>query len=274
MRKLYLLNEVGTPYFLDYKNNTLIEMIDGLGFEFDMEYQDFADRFVENKRKIQQRVINATLIFLEGYEGFTKWREYFTKSKELRLFYDADGLKYCYVNVQSTTKSQLEASIIRSTVRFECLSLWLVDKSSSISVIQSDEGKVYPYRYAYVYSISFNGKVVVNNECVKNIPIKIKITGNVLNPRVIILQNGEVANALRLLIDERENPVIEVSSDPTDQYMKKTINGEMTDLYPYQDFSYDNFLYLPPGLSEIFFDPGVREPSTCEITYREEYIAH
>ncbi|HKL84056.1 MAG TPA: hypothetical protein VJZ48_01100 [Bacilli bacterium] len=274
MRKLYLVNEVGTPYFLDYKNNTLIETIDGLGYEFDIEYQDFADKFVENKRKLQQRVINVTLIFLEGYEGFTKWREYVTKSKELRLFYSADGLKYCYVNVQSTTKSQLEASVIRSAVRIECLSLWLIEKSNTINVIQSGEGKTYPYRFAYVYSISFNGMIIVSNECVKNVPLKIKITGNVLNPRVIIRQNGEVVSALRLLVDERENPVIEISSDPTDQYIRRTINGQVTDIYQDQDFSYDNFLYLPPGLSEIFFDPGVREPSTCEITYQEEYIAH
>lgn len=274
MRKLYLVNEVGTPYFLDYKNNTLIETIDGLGYEFDIEYQDFADKFVENKRKLQQRVINLTLIFLEGYEGFTKWREYVTKSKELRLFYSADGLKYCYVNVQSTTKSQLEASVIRSAVRIECLSLWLIEKSNTINVIQSGEGKTYPYRFAYVYSISFNGMIIVSNECVKNVPLKIKITGNVLNPRVIIRQNGEVVSALRLLVDERENPVIEISSDPTDQYIRRTINGQVTDIYQDQDFSYDNFLYLPPGLSEIFFDPGVREPSTCEITYQEEYIAH
>lgn len=274
MRKLYLVNEVGTPYFLDYKNNTLIETIDGLGYEFDIEYQDFADKFVENKRKLQQRVINVTLIFLEGYEGFTKWREYVTKSKELRLFYSADGLKYCYVNIQSTTKSQLEASVIRSAVRIECLSLWLIEKSNTINVIQSGEGKTYPYRFAYVYSISFNGMIIVSNECVKNVPLKIKITGNVLNPRVIIRQNGEVVSALRLLVDERENPVIEISSDPTDQYIRRTINGQVTDIYQDQDFSYDNFLYLPPGLSEIFFDPGVREPSTCEITYQEEYIAH
>ncbi len=45
MRKLYLVNEVGTTYFLDYKNNTLIETLDGLGFDFDIEYQDFADKF-------------------------------------------------------------------------------------------------------------------------------------------------------------------------------------------------------------------------------------
>ena len=46
------------------------------------------------------------------------------------------------------------------------------------------------------------------------------------------------------------------------------------DYYDKQDFSYDNFLFLPPGESEIFFDPGVREEATCEISFKEEYIAH
>lgn len=274
MRKLYLVNEVGTTFFFDYNNNSLVESIDGLGFEFDIEYQDFADNFIECKRKTQQRIIIFTLIFLEGYKGFTKWREYVTRSKELRLFYQADGVKHCFVNVRSSTKNQLESGIIRSTVQFECLTLWLVNKSSTITVVQSNEGKTYPYKFTYVYAVSFNGKVTVSNECLKNIPLRITITGNVLNPRVIVRQNSEVITALRLLVDERENPVIEISSDPTNQYIKKTLNGEVTDIYKYQDFSYENFLYLPPGVSEIFFDPGVREPSTCDILYREEYIAH
>ena len=46
------------------------------------------------------------------------------------------------------------------------------------------------------------------------------------------------------------------------------------DYYDKQDFSYENFLFLPPGESEIFFDPGVREEATCEIDFKEEYIAH
>lgn len=82
MRKLYLVNEVGTTYYLDYRNNTLIESLDGFGFDFNIEYQDFADKFVENKRKVQQRIINVTLLFLEGYEGFTIWREFITNSKK------------------------------------------------------------------------------------------------------------------------------------------------------------------------------------------------
>lgn len=63
MRKLYLVNEVGTSYYFDYQNNTLIETLDGLGFEYNIDYQDFADSFVENKRKIRQKNINLTLIF-------------------------------------------------------------------------------------------------------------------------------------------------------------------------------------------------------------------
>jgi hypothetical protein len=274
MRKLYLVNEVGTTYYLDYRNNTLIESLDGFGFDFNIEYQDFADKFVENKRKVQQRIINVTLLFLEGYEGFTIWREFITNTKKMRLYYFADGLKYCYVNVKSTSKSQLESFIIRSSVSIECLSLWLVDKTEVINVVESNEGKIYPYNYAYIYSVSYNGSVTLNNECVKSVPLKIKITGNLLNPRVIIRQNGIEVSKLRLLLDERDEPVIEVSSDPTNQYIKRIVDGVETDIYEYQDFSYDNFLFLPPGISEVFFDPGVMEPSTCEISFSEEYIAH
>ena len=129
MRKLYLVNEVGTTYYLDYRNNTLIESLDGFGFDFNIEYQDFADKFVENKRKVQQRIINVTLLFLEGYEGFTIWREFITNTQKMRIYYYAAGLNYCYVNVKSTSKVA-RIFIIRSSVSIECLSLWLVDKTS------------------------------------------------------------------------------------------------------------------------------------------------
>ena len=78
----------------------------------------------------------------------------------------------------------------------------------------------------------------------------------------------------RLLVDEREQPIIEISADPVNQYIKKIANGEEIDIYHLQDFSYDNFLFLPPGVSEVYFDPGVREVISCEISFREEYIAH
>ena len=274
-RKFYLVNEVGSTFYFDYKHNTLIEELDGLGFEFDIEYSDFDAEFVETKRTIPQRSIDFTLVFLDGYIGFTRWREYLTKSKEIRLFYETvAGKKYCYINIVSSSKAQLESGILRSKVKIDCLSLWLVNKSAHIDVRDVGGGKIYSYEYPYVYAVSFNGKVMVNNDSPRNVPLVIRLIGNCLNPRVIIRQDGVDIQTLRLITDERDNPTIEINSKPTNQYIRKLLNNEVEDYYNKQDFSFDNFLFLPPGESEIFFDPGVREEAECEIEFKEEYIAH
>lgn len=274
-RKFYLVNEVGSTFYFDYKHNTLIEELDGLGFEFDIEYSDFDAEFVETKRTIPQRSIDFTLVFLDGYIGFTRWREYLTKSKEIRLFYETvAGKKYCYINIVSSSKAQLESGILRSKVKIDCLSLWLVNKSAHIDVRDVGGGKIYSYEYPYVYAVSFNGKVTVNNDSPRNVPLVIRLIGNSLNPRVIIRQDGVDIQTLRLITDERDNPTIEISSKPTNQYIRRLLNNEVEDYYNKQDFSFNNFLFLPPGESEIFFDPGVREEAECEIEFKEEYIAH
>ena len=274
-RKLYLVNEVGSSFHFDYSHKCAIEELDGLGFEFDIDYEDFDARFIETKRTIPQRSIDLTLDFFDGYNGFTRWREYLTKSKELRLFYETDtGKKYCYVNIKSSSKSQLESGVLKTKVKIDCLSLWLVNKSAHIEVTDSGGGKIYPYEYPYVYAVSFNGKVRVANESPRSVPLFIRLIGNCYNPRVIIRQNGVDVQTLRLIVDERDEPVIEISSEPTSQYIKWILGSSEEDYYDTQDFSCDNFLFLPPGESEIFFDPGVREEATCEISFKEEYIAH
>ena len=276
IRRFYLVNEKENTFTLfGYgRNKTDVESLDNLGFEFDIEYHEFDARFVEINRTIPQKTISMTLIFYEGYAGFTKWREFVTKSKTLRLFYEIGDIKYCYVNIKSSSKTELESGVLKSEIQVECLSLWLVNKSSTINVVKTDEGKTYTYAYPYTYAVSYNGKTTVQNDSSRNVPLKITLNGNCLNPRVIVYQNNEVVCALRILTDERENPKLIINADPTDQYIKKILNGNETDIYNKQDFSYENFLYLPPGKCEIFFDPGVREPATCLIEFKEEYIAH
>ena len=274
-RKFYLVNESGSTFHFDYKHNCIIEDLDGLGFDFDIEYQEFDSNFVETKRKIPQKNVSMTLIFFDGYAGFTRWRDFVSNSKELRLFYALDsGTKYCYINVSSSSKTQMESGALRTSVKFDCLSLWLVNKSYSIRVVDEGDGKKYPYSYAYRYSINFSGTITVKNESSRTIPLLIRMTGNLFKPRIEVRQGEKVFYNLRLLIDERFEPTIEINSDPTNQYIKKIKDDYVEDYYIYQDFSYDNFLFLPPGEFEIFYDPGVREPSTCEIIFKEQFIAH
>ena len=274
-RRFYLVNEVGSTFYFDYTHKCAIEEMDGFGFEFDIEYEDIDSSFVETRRTMPQKKINMTLIFFDGYLGFTRWREFVTKSKEMRLFYESDaGKKYCYVNVSSSSKAQKESGILRSQVTIECLSLWLINKSYAFDVTNPGGGKVYPYSYTYTYAISFNGKIKVNNDSAKSVPLLIRMIGNLYYPRVIVRKDGVDVHTLRMLIDERESPTIEVSAEPTNQYIKKIVGGSETDIYSAQDFSCENFLYLPPGECEIFFDPGVREEARCEIEFKEQYVAH
>ena len=96
-RKLYLVNEIGSTFYFDYAHSCIIEELDGLGFEFDIDYEEVDSSYIETKRKIPQRTIQVTLDFFDGYQGFTRWRNYITKSKQLRLFYSCDGVKYCFL---------------------------------------------------------------------------------------------------------------------------------------------------------------------------------
>jgi len=274
-RKLYLVNESGSTFFFDYHHNCLIETIEGLGFEFDVEYEDIDSFYVETNRKIPQQQISLSIIFIDKYAGFVRWREFVTRSKELRLFYETDvGKKYCYVNVESSSKTQLEANILRSKIKIATLSLWLVNKSYALDVINTGGGKIYPYSYTYTYAVSYNGKITVRNDSARPAPLLIRMIGNLFYPRVIVRKNGEDIQTLRMLIDERDHPTIEVNADPSNQYIKRIIGVDSADLYNAQDFSKENFLFLPPGECEIFFDPGVREAARCEIEFKEQYIAH
>ncbi len=203
IRKFYLVNENENTFMLTGygRNKTDIESLDNLGFEFDIEYHEFDARFVEIKRTIPQKTISMALVFYEGYDGFTKWREFVTKSKSLRLFYSLKDTKYCYVNVKSSSKTQLEAGILRSNVELECLSLWLVNKSAVINVTRTDDGKIYPYTYPYTYAISFNGTVEVENLSSRSVPIKLTIEGNVYNPNEKNDRRSEGKNEGVLLSD-------------------------------------------------------------------------
>lgn len=273
-RKFYLINENDTTFYFDYSHNCLIEEIDGLGFEFEINYEEIDSNYVETKRTIPQRSIQFTLVFLDGYKGYTRWRNYVTSSKTLRLFYICNGEKYCYVTIKSSSKTQLESNSLRTTVSIDCLSLWLSDKCYAFDVTNPGGGKIYTYQYPYTYAISFNGRITVINDSSRKVPLLIRMIGNLYYPRVIVRQHGEDISTLRMLIDEHDSPTVEMNADPVNQYIKRKVGVNETDLYNYQDFSCDNFLFLPPGECEIFFDPGVRERARCEIEFKEQYIAH
>lgn len=274
MRQFYLVNEVGTTYFFDYRSNTLISNISDLGFSKDLTYLQYDNSYTIAKSKNSQSSLVFQVVFLKGYEGYNDFISFVGRSEELRLFYKYnDESKYCYVTLKSITKTELESGVLQCSLTLDKLSLWLVRESYVINVNEDENGKIFPFSYSFIYSASYNGTITISNNGEVKAPLNIVITGAVKNPTVEVIKNNIVVASLRLLV-ESNNCVIEINSEEADQFMLMTEDGNVSNIYEHQDFTCDNFLFLERGTYQVKFSPGVTSPTTCKVTKIEGYSGH
>jgi hypothetical protein len=273
IRQFYLENEYGNIYYFNHKDQTIISQVSGLGFSLDMKYLEYSRFYSRSEFNIPLSEISETLIFLKGYKGYKAFVDFISKSnKEYKLHYENDAFKaYCYVDIASLSKAELVASTIQSNIVFKKLSLWLKEKSYEIIANGSSSGKVYQYQYPYYYSSSYEGKVYVRNDGLNDAPVVIEIFGDVIDPELLIKRNGQIVSILRLYITA-ENATITVNSIPSKQVMTMEESGVVSDIYGFQDFEEDNFIFLEHGDYEIEFKPGVATESICRITVLEGYL--
>jgi phage-related protein len=274
IRQLYLMNNKGIPFYFDYRTHTLVSNLAGFGFTHEFTYLKF-DNFYERVDKSNPlSEINATLTFLKGYRGYSQFLEYLKDSdKNLRLYYYSDSLKYTYIEIKTLTKTELQSGVLQCEMIMDKKSLWLKDQIITIDVNTDSRGKVYAYTYPYSYSISFEGITQIQNSGSVKAPLKIEIIGAVNNPEVNIKKNEEVIATSRLYVSSQDCK-IEINSDVRNQYMIMEEAGVLTEIYQYQDFTCDNFLFIEPGNVEIEFKPGVSSSTICKLTMTEGYVSN
>ena len=273
IRQFYLENEYGDIYHFDYRNQTIISQVSGLGFSLDVKYLEYNRFYSKSDYNIPLSEINETLIFLNGYIGYKAFVDFISKSnKEYKLHYKNSAFSaYCYVDITSLTKAELIGNTIQSNIVFKKLSLWLKEKTYEIIANGSSSGKVYPYNYPYYYSSSYEGKVNVNNSGLNKAPLVVEIYGDVIDPEFHVKRNGKIVSTLRLYL-ESTDAKITVNSIPSQQIITLTKNDIESDIYGNQDFESDNFMFLDHGDYELEFKPGVSTETICRVTILEGYI--
>lgn len=274
MRQFYLVNEVGTTFLFNHRYRAYISGIDNIGYERENTYLTFDNSFKKVDEKVPQTDINFSVVFVDGYSGYANFIDFIRRSKDLRLFYRWDDqLKYMNVAFKGITKTELQSGAIQSTLTLEKLSLWLNKINYSIKVNRNEQGKIFPFKYPFVYSSSFNGEITVTNNGEYKAALYVCIEGAVNNPEVEITKDDVLVSKLRLLVTS-SNCIIEVNAEKTDQYMRMTEGGKVTNIYGNQDFTCDNFLFLDSGTFRVKFKPGVNSVTTCKISVLEEYGGH
>lgn len=274
MRQLYLVNEVGFTYFLDYRNSTLISRINDLGIEKENTYLSYKDTYVKVDEKNPQKELQFDVVFLKGYKGYEEFIKFIRESNELRLFYKiGDEVKFVYVSFKSITKTELQSYTIQSTLVLDKLSLWINKVNYTVKVNVDSNGKVFPFPYSFTYSSSFNGEIVIRNDGEVKAPLNIRISGAVNKPRIDILRDGVVVTSMHLMVISSDC-TIEVNSEESNQYMKMIEGGIERNIYQEQDFTCDNFLFIDKGEYVLKFIPGVNSKTECTIQLQEGYGGH
>lgn len=273
MREYYLVDEIGSNFFFDNRCGALLVNVEGVGVIRDNTYLNFAGTYKLASSNNPLVQISGTIIFLKGYAGYTNFLNYLKKARgALRLFYKADNLKYAYVQVSSLTKTELEFGVLQCNIVFDKLSMWLNKVNHTINANESSSNKVFPYIYPFTYSSSFNGEITVQNNGCTKAPVRIEIIGKTNNPFVEIIKDGEVISKMRLLVTTSSaSDLIVVDAEAPNQEMSKTTGNTKIDIYQYQDFTCDNFLYLPVGSFRIKFEPGVSEKTLCKFSFIEMF---
>lgn len=271
IRKFYLINSEGIPYYFDYRQSTLITQLDGLGFENEISYLKYANFYDSIEKVYPLSQIKASLIFLKGYTGYTLFLDYLKSSKDLKLFYEADKVMYCNIEVRNLTKGELVSGCITSIITLDKLSPWLRESIYEVKVKTDFSGKIYPYSYSYLYTTSFEGKIKIKNNGAFSAPMKVDIYGEVNNPELRVLKNGVTITSLKLYLTSL-NSIITVNANPTNQYIKMIEGDAETNIYSLQDFSKNNFLFIDSGEYDLEFIPGVNSDTRCIITILESYL--
>lgn len=273
MRKLWLINDKGESYRFDYSSMTLISSITGLGFQKENTYFDFDNIYKKIDESIPTQDIVFNLAFLKNYAGYKGFLNFLEGSGELKLFYTSDDTKYCYVEVESLSKTEISGGTLTSELKLKRLSYWYKDVISEVTINVSKEGKIYPYAYPYKYSLSSKGTILLTNNGYAKAPLKITIKGNVSNPEVIVSKDGEEVSKLKIYY-ESNDCTITVDAFPTRQEIAIKDGDDTINAYEYQDFSCDNFIFLDRGTYELTFVPNTQGSPKCSITMIEGYLGN
>lgn len=273
MRKLAMKNEKGQLFAFDYTSRVLITDLDGFGFQEEITYLKYQNFYEVAKKEQAITKMNARLVFLEGYMGYTKFIDYLKQSRILELHYEANGHKLCYVEVARLEKKELVQNTLQSLITLDKISPWLRQTKLSVEVSESNEVKSFSHSYPHSYGHNFEGKIPIQNLGVSKAPLRIEIEGKVKNPEVHVYQNKQRVSTLRLFIEEDDVTIV-VDATAHTQQMIAIKNGIEENIYPLQDFEEDNFLFIEPGTCELEFKPGVNYKTLCRVTLTEIHKGH
>lgn len=273
MRTFTLIDNDGNEYDVTTAGVAFFYKIDGLGFAKNLEYQRIEDRYALLSEHVAQQKITGTVKFWQpnaerAYFNFAQ----FCQNSPIRMRYNP-GFDTFY---RTGTISKIERSdgdnSLTAKIEFTASTPWykILTAFSDGSITG---GKVYNYKYDYVYSDSSVNSVTLDSDSYQSSPARVILYGELVNPTWRhylnnVLQttgkiNGTVLPNHRLVIDTTTIPY---SIKQVDAF-----GNVVSDMYQLSDFSTGRFVRLGYGVNTIAVSADNATELTISVEAEIEY---
>lgn len=243
--ELWNLNDI-TSFFEDIGN---------LGFEYDTDFENVGNIFLQVDESLKQPKPNGTINF-DSYILYNQFIKFIQK-KPLTLVYEMPGVTDVYylpVKISKIDKEELKDGCLQCDIDFIGTGFFyrsiIVQNEASAAV-----GKTYDYTYDYTYSESASGTVTIESDTYLDSPCKIQILGPCINPSWVHYVNDvvEITGRVNCTVGSSERLVIDTSTSPYSIKKLDAFMQEIADCYQDSDFTTKRFVNLKNGENKIAF---------------------
>lgn len=258
VREFKLINEKGQEFSLmDIENACLVTNPSGLGVNFQSQYEQLGNTFVENFRKAEQGKIPAQANF-KYYDNYQKMANFIFSSQKLKISYRIPfktGYKEYFrdVNIQTFPKSEKgRDGIISENITFDCLSLWYEALNTRYAIEVAEDDLAWDFRWNSRF-IDFNiRKLDYINEGHVDASIDLTIDGEVVNPRIELYVDKELYQSIPIKTRiEKYEKLIYSSKENEFEISKVLVDGTKVSLFSLDNLNPydDHVIRIPPHVN-------------------------
>lgn len=282
VREFYIENDLGQRFsMMDIENGCFLSSPTGLGYSYDIDYAQIGNNFIPNIRKITQGQIGGELIF-KNYDNYKKFINFVESGNELKFVY-----KVPYDNNSTEFFKDIDVSIVDKTeigvngvlivpATFNAKSLWYEAREIvyTINDSVSDDELRWDFSWDAVFTSYNSRNMDFENKGHEEAPFKLELDGEIVNPSIAIIEDGEETKKLDLdglTIQEGEKLVYN-TKDTEQEIYKKTTSNTKVNLFNFLNPNFINFFKLRKGLSTIRLESD-GEITSGKLTIYVQYKA-
>lgn len=281
VREFSLMNDLGQEFSLmDIENFCLFTEPQGLGIDYNNEYTQLENIFVNIARKINQSKISGQINFA-GYDNYRKFIDFIESSNSLMLKYKVPYQKpkifYRDVEVETISKTEINSNgIISESISINCLSLWYENKVVTFQSTGS-EAQNWDYEWDYKWDGNNSTDIEFINPGHIDAEIQVEIDGAVSNPSIKLYENGKLIQSVDITDTIASGYKFIYSSRENDFYIakKKISTGEIISLFDLSkiNFANDNVLIIPKNQSNRLVLNADSDITTAKVSIFVYYKA-